>query len=366
MRELLDTYDAWRAAGVEVGRAVVIRTFGSSPRAEGAVLLVASDGRMIGSVSGGCVESAVAAEVLHAQQAGRSRVIRYGISDEQAWGVGLACGGIIEVLVQPAVPDAVLDAARTTRADAPEGAAVLLPLPVEGGSSIVGARVAGGEESQAVAAATQEALAAGRSAVVEVAEGAAFVEVFPPRPRLVVVGATEVSRHLVAFARALGYGTTVVDARSAYATAERFPDVDALIVDWPEPAFEAASVGSGDAVAVLSHDPKLDEPAILDAFRRGVRYVGAIGSRKTQAERARRLADAGLAPEDLARLHAPIGLDLGGREPAETALAVMAEIVADRYRRSGSPLQERPPAGSGTPVGPGTTTRTRRGAPATR
>jgi xanthine dehydrogenase accessory factor len=337
MRELLDAYDAWRAEGVEVGRAVVIRTFGSSPRAEGAVLLVASDGRMMGSVSGGCVESAVAAEVLEAQRTGRSRVIRYGISDDQAWGVGLACGGTIEVLVQPAIPAAVLDAARATGADAPGGTAVRLSLPGDAGGSEAEARVLPihADRDDPGGAAARAALATGRSAVIEDGGEATFVEVFPPRPRLVIVGATEVSRHLVGFARTLGYATAVVDARSAFATAERFPDVDALIVDWPEPAFEAAAVGSGDAVAVLSHDPKLDEPAILEAFRRRARYVGAIGSRRTQAERARRLADAGLSAHELARLHAPIGLDLGGREPAETALAVMAEIVADRHHGSG-------------------------------
>ena len=368
MRELLGTYDAWRAEGVEVGRAVVLRTFGSSPRREGAVLLVAADGRMIGSVSGGCVEAAVAAEVLEARKTGRSRVIRYGISDEQAWDVGLACGGTIDVLVEPSVPGAVLRAARTSLdVEARGGAVAIRRLPASsgaGGDTLEPAtspldlpifasagdldlapggvpRLPGTLEPGLVRAA-RATLESGRSQVVELSDGSVFIEAFPLRPRLVVVGATEVARHLVGFARGLGYATIVIDPRSAFAAPERFPDVDTLIDDWPEPAFAAVDVGPLDAVAVLSHDPKLDEPAILAAFRRGARYVGAIGSTKTQAERRDRLLAAGLRPEDVDRLKAPIGLDLGGREPSETALAIIAEIVAARRGGSAVPMRDRP------------------------
>ena len=367
MNELIATYDAWRAEGVEVGRAVVLRTFGSSPRREGAVLLVAEDGRMIGSVSGGCVEAAAAAEVLRARQTGRSQVIRYGISDEQAWGVGLACGGTIDVLVEPSVPDAVVRAARHSRdSDIRGGAVAILPLPVDAGGGkdlpelatsprgqpefltagdldlAPGAdRSRPGTPDRRLIDAARDALELGRSEVVDLETGSVFIEAFAPRPRLVVVGATEVARHLVAFARGLGYATIVIDPRTAFAAPERFPDVDALIDDWPEEAFAAMGVGPLDAVAVLSHDPKLDEPAIVDAFRRGAQYVGAIGSAKTQAERRDRLLAAGLRPEDVDRLKAPIGLDLGGREPSETALAVIAEIVAARRGGSAVPMRDR-------------------------
>ena len=156
-----------------------------------------------------------------------------------------------------------------------------------------------------------------------------------------MVGATEVARHLVEFARGLGYTTVVIDPRTAFAAPDRFPDVDALIHDWPDEAFAAVGVGPLDAVAVLSHDPKLDEPAIADAFRRRARYVGAIGSARTQAERRDRLLSAGLRPDDIDRLRAPIGLDLGGREPSETALAIMAEIVAARRGGSTVPMRDR-------------------------
>jgi xanthine dehydrogenase accessory factor len=176
---------------------------------------------------------------------------------------------------------------------------------------------------------------------VELEDRSVFIEAFPARPRLVVVGATEIARSLVGLAGALGYERIVIDARAAFATPERFPDVDRLLVDWPEDAFTAIELGPNDAVAILSHDPKFDEPAILDAFRRGARYVGAVGSRKTQADRRRRLVEAGLTDEQLAGLHGPIGLDLGGREPAETALAILAEIVAARRGGSGAPMHAR-------------------------
>jgi xanthine dehydrogenase accessory factor len=359
MHELLETFDAWRAEGLGVGRAVVVRTFGSAPRAEGAVLLVAEDGRMIGSVSGGCVEGAAAREVLEARQRGRSRVIRYGISDEQAWDVGLACGGTIDVLVEPDVQPAVVDAARrlgtaaVTSLPAPLPPATVGPFRSGDGEApkpaiIVGA--SGAHPARAsdpaglpapVTDAAVAALDSGRSGLLAEGDQAWFLEAFPARPRLVAIGATEVTRHLVGFARALGYEVVVVDARQAFATEERFPDVDRLLVAWPDEAFDELGLGSNDAVAVLSHDPKFDEPAIVEAFKRGARYVGAVGSRKSQASRRERLLGAGLRPEDLARLHGPIGLDLGGREPVETALSIMAEVVAARRGGTGAPLRDR-------------------------
>ena len=182
------------------------------------------------------------------------------------------------------------------------------------------------------------ALAAGTSRTVEIAGRSLFVEAFPVRPRLVVVGAVQVAIPLVAIARELGYETVVIDGRAAFATRERFPDVDRLVVGWPDEVADEIGLGPADAVAVLTHDVKFDEPAIVEALRRGCRYVGAVGSRKTQADRRERLAAAGVTPGELARLRGPIGLDLGGRAPAETALAIMAEIVADRHGGSGRPM----------------------------
>ncbi|HEY2916851.1 MAG TPA: XdhC/CoxI family protein [Candidatus Limnocylindrales bacterium] len=350
MHELLETYDAWRAAGLGVGRAVVIRTFGSAPRAEGSVLLVAEDGRMIGSVSGGCVEGAAAEAVLEARRTGHSRVIRYGISDQDAWDVGLACGGTIDVLVEPEVRSEVVAAARDL------GVTAMTPLPMQLPPAQVGPWraetaepprdpvIVGDTDAPSVpatlAAAARDARASGRSRMASAADQGWFLEAFPRRPRLVAVGATEVTRHLVGFARALDYEVVVVDARPAFATAERFPDVDQLLVLWPDEAFDQLELGPDDAVAVLSHDPKFDEPAIVEAVRRGARYVGAVGSRRSQASRRERLLAAGLSDADLAQVRGPIGLDLGGREPVETALAIMAEVVAARRGGTGAPLRD--------------------------
>ena len=359
MRELLDTLAAWQADGVGVGRAVVVRTFGSAPRPEGAVLLAAADGRIAGSVSGGCVEGAAYEEIERARRDGVNRVIRYGISDEQAWDVGLACGGTIDVLVEATVPAEVVTAGRDIEhgraivtllpADAPgpefgphepgAGEPAAAPLVVGEDGSLTGSLGEPVSDAELVRAGL-DALASGTSRTVELAGRSLFVEAFPVRPRLVVVGAVQVAIELVALARLVGYETVVIDGRAAFATPERFPGVDRLIVGWPDEVADEIGLGPADAVAVLTHDVKFDEPAIIEALRRGCRYVGAVGSRKTQADRRARLLDAGVTADELGRLHGPIGLDLGGRAPAETALAIMAEIVAARHGGSGRPMLE--------------------------
>jgi xanthine dehydrogenase accessory factor len=254
-------------------------------------LVASDDGRMAGSVSGGCVEGAVVEEIGAARRSGASKVVRYGISDEQAWTVGLACGSTIEVLIEPELRAEVEAGARAS-----DDRTVPIELPDGSGR---------------------------------------FDESFPAPRRLVVYGAVEIARPLVRLAHELGYRVVVVDARSAFATGERFPEADELIVGWPDEVADRVCLAASDAVAVLAHDPKLDDPALLQAFAAGCRYVGALGSRTTQADRRQRLAAAGVAEADVARLHGPIGLDLGGREPAETALAIMAEVIADRYGGSG-------------------------------
>ena len=429
MKELVETLAAWRAKELEVGRAVVVRTFGSAPRAEGAVLLLASDGRIAGSVSGGCVEGAAADQIRRARADGRSRVIRYGISDEQAWDVGLACGGTIDVLVEPLVRREVERAARLAaglgevepgmvgpragnradavadsgpravnradagdsgplaahRADAGEpgratadadgACAVVTPLPGDAPGPEIGPHPLGqGEPPARVLVAWEDgrldgslgdpaldaevrrhaadALLRGTSRTVEVRGRSLFIEAFPRRPRIVIVGAVQVAIPLVSIARTMGYETVVVDGRPAFATRERFPDADRLVVGWPDEVADEIGLGPADAVAVLSHDVKFDEPAIVTALARGCRYVGAVGSRRTQADRRGRLREAGVRDEDLARLRGPIGLDLGGRNPAETALAIMSEVVAARYGGSGRPMVERASGGAGSRVAP--------------
>ena len=370
MQELLETLDGWATDGQPAGRAVVIRTFGSAPRPEGAVLVRADDGRIAGSVSGGCVEGAAAGEIERARRDGRSRVIRYGISDEEAWDVGLACGGTIDVLIEPAVRDATAAAAKELGrvvaiplpADAPPpefgrsepGAGELPPAPViVGAGGISEGSLGSASADAALEAAARDALLRGTSRTVEIEGRSVFVEAFPVKPRLVVVGAVEVARSLVRLARELGYETIVIDGRASFATPERFPPetVDRLIVGWPDEVAEDIGLGPDDAVAVLTHDVKFDEPAIVESLHRGCRYVGAVGSRKTQGDRRERLRAAGVTDDELARLRGPVGLDLGGRAPAETALAIMAEVVAERYGGSGRPMVETA-KGLGAPAGP--------------
>ena len=307
------------------------------------------------------MEGAAFGEVEAARATGRSRVIRYGISDEQAWDVGLACGGTIDVLVEPTLALAVEEGAREL------GRAVITPLPADAPGPAFGPALPGPGERPAppltlaadgslrgttgdpavdaqLIALGADVLERGRSRTVELAGRSWFVEAFPRRPRLVIVGAVQVAIALVALARTLGYTTVVIDGRASFATRERFPDADELIVGWPDELADAIGLGPADAVAVLTHDLKFDEPAIATALTRGCRYVGAVGSRRTQSDRRGRLGVAGVSDADLLRLRGPIGLDLGGREPAETALAIMAEVVAARFGGSGSPMSARPGA----------------------
>jgi xanthine dehydrogenase accessory factor len=275
--------------------------------------------------------------------------------------VGLACGGTIDVLVEPAVPAAAVEAAIASQGAGGHGAAVITPLPVDSPPADFGQHTPGEgapPEPELVVhddgrlegtlgtptldaellAVAGEALKRGLSRTAEIGDRSLFIEVYPVRPRLVVVGAVEVARSLVRLARELGFETVVIDGRPAFVTPERFPDVDRLVEGWPDEVADEIGLGPNDAVAVLTHDVKFDEPAIVAALRRGCRYVGAVGSKKTQADRRQRLLDAGVTPDELARLRGPVGLDLGGRQPAETALAILAEIVAERYGGSGAPL----------------------------
>jgi xanthine dehydrogenase accessory factor len=350
MRDLLSDYQTLHAGGAAVGRAVVTSVWGSAPRPEGACLLATAEGRIAGSISGGCIESAAAQEIAAAITRGTPGLVTYGVSHEKAWEVGLACGGIIKVFVEPTVRPVILAAARG------EGG-VIVATVVDGGAAA--GRLGGSatiHDDGAIDALPAErwigertrdaALAALRresSGTVEVPspDGAivtVFLEVFPRRPKLVVFGGVHIAMALVPMARSLGYRTTVADGRVAFLNRERFPDADELLVAWPEEAFRKIGLDAATYVCVLSHDPKFDEPALEIALRSAAPYIGAIGSRKTQAARRARLLGQGFTEADLSRLRGPVGLDLGGRSPAETALGIMAEMTMVRYGGSGRSL----------------------------
>ncbi|HET6577863.1 MAG TPA: XdhC/CoxI family protein [Gemmatimonadales bacterium] len=337
MRDLLTDYDRLAAAGRPFGRAVVTSVWGSAPRPEGSSMLADAEGTMAGSVSGGCVEGATASEIGAAIGRGTPKLVTFGVTNERAWEVGLACGGTIKVFVEPAVRPEVLAAARGP------GGEVVATI-VEGPGTGLSARIyedgrtdgdLRGLPPAAVRDAALAALARESAATITLETGtgpaSVFLEVFPRAPRLVIFGGVHIAVALVPLARTLAYRTIVADGRPAFLTRERFPDADELLLAWPEEAFQRVGLDASCFVCILSHDPKFDEPALELALRSPARYIGAIGSRKTQASRRERLREAGFDDAEIARVHGPIGLELGGRQPAETALAILAEMTAVRY-----------------------------------
>ena len=362
---LLSDYQRLVARNEPIGRAVVTEVWGSAPRQPGAVMLATTTGATLGSVSGGCVESAVAGEIAGAIADGTSRVVTYGVTDEDAWSVGLSCGGSISVLVEPRVRLAVTEAARgdggvvvatvIRSPTAPIGAAWVLrddgsrePISPPLGASPSDARRAELELDEVLNQVEEAALAAlkrGTSRTVVIPSGAGEVqvllEVFARQPKLVIFGGVHVAQALTMLARPLGYRTYVADGRAAWLTRERFPHADELVLGWPAEAFARIGLDETSSVVLLSHDPKFDDPALEIALRSPAAYVGAIGSRKTQEKRRARLLTDGFTEEQVARLHGPIGLDLGGRHPMETALAILAEIAAVRNGASGRSLSAR-------------------------
>jgi len=340
VRDLLTEYQALAGGGAPVGRAVVTQVWGSAPRAEGACLLATADGRMAGSVSGGCVETAAAEEIRAAISRGTPSKAGWGVTHERAWEMGLSCGGTIEVFVEPAVRPEILAAAR-----AESGSVV---ATVIGGSAPLGSGLIVEEDGsrrrignlpadlEAPVAQRAQAALTGLTSRVETLAGSGgdvevFFEVFPRRPTLLVFGGVHIAMALVRLAKPLGFRTVVADGREAFLTRERFPDADELILGWPEEVFRRVGLNPATCVCILTHDPKFDEPALDLALRSPAGYIGAIGSRKTQAERRERLRAAGFSDAEIARLHGPIGLPLGGRQPSEIALAILAEITAVRH-----------------------------------
>jgi xanthine dehydrogenase accessory factor len=338
MRDLLADYDRLVSGGKPVGRAVVTSVWGSAPRPEGSSMLATADGVIAGSVSGGCVEGATATEIAGAIDRGVPKLVTFGVSHERAWEVGLACGGTIKVFVEPTVRPEILAAARgpggEVVATAVEGEALGQSARILEDGRVEGplaAAIPPAALRDAALGALRHEASATTSFETRGGPSGVFLEVFARRPRLVVFGGVQIAVALVPLAQALGYHTIVADGRPAFLTRERFPTADELILAWPEEAFERIGLDASCYVCVLTHDPKFDEPALQVALRSPAAYVGAIGSRKTQTERRDRLKAEGQSEQQVARLHGPIGLDLGGRQPAETALAILAEMTAVRY-----------------------------------
>ncbi|MEW6239593.1 MAG: XdhC family protein [Chloroflexota bacterium] len=340
MRDILNDLERWKADGVSIALGTVVQTWGSSPRRIGAKMILASDGRISGSVSGGCVEAAVIEAGLESLKTGQPELLHFGVADETAWDVGLACGGSINVFVKP-LDLKFFDLLRTAwMDDSPSAHATVIGGPAEylGHEMLVqkndnsSGHIGGGWDKKVYELAS-EALATGRSFRAQLSEGIeVFVEAITPPPTLFIVGGVHIAVALVSLAKTLGYRTVVIDPRKAWGNEARFPHVDKLIQTWIEEAFEQAKITSSTAMAMLTHDPKLDDPALKIALNSPAFYIGALGSKSTNEKRRERLLNEGLSESQLARLHAPIGLNIGAQTPEEIALAVMSEVV-NAYRK---------------------------------
>ncbi len=301
-RAILDAIDAAAAAGEQSAVATVVSTFGSAPRQPGAKYLVTESGRYVGSVSGGCVESDVAERAKQVFAGGAANLIHYGVSDDDAFEVGLSCGGKIDVWLERADPELW----REVRAVLDNDEYGMLYTNTETG---------------------EKRLEKGVLESTGLRDDGIFAEVVEGPLRVMIFGAAEAAEHLCSYGKQLGWHTTVVDARAALVTPERIPSADEIVKAWPDQVLDR--IDERTAVVTLSHEERLDIPAIAAALQRGARYIGAVGAKRTAERRRARLSEQGFSAAEIDRIHGPAGLDLGGRAPAQVALAIAAEIVAE-------------------------------------
>jgi len=317
VRELAESIQRWRSRGDRVALATVVATRRSAPRPVGAKLAISERGELFGSVSGGCVESDVAVQAAEVIAEGTPRLLTYGITDDMAWNVGLPCGGEIDVFLERFEGE-------LPESDEPAVSVIVLEGERAGERRLLGL----------------DAVEPGPSRVLELDGETVFAEMLGPPPRVVVIGAIDTAEELCRAAKSLGWHTVVADPRPALTTRERLPSPDELLVAWPDEALEQLAPDRDTAVVVLTHEERLDVPALTSALEAEAFYVGAIGSRRTQEKRRERLLEAGVAEEELERLSGPAGLDLGAQTPAETAVSILGEILAVRAGRSGGRLRE--------------------------
>ena len=324
MKELLPDIERWRDRGERFALATVVATRRSAPRPVGSKLAVSDSGELAGSVSGGCVENEVYGSAREVLAGAPPQLLSYGISDDLALSVGLPCGGEIDVFVNEPEP-ALVDE--------------LLPLVAGERDAVVLTDLETGEQ-RLLRDGTE--LARGRSGLVEREGRKLFADVYGPPPRLVVFGAVDTAEALCRAAKGIGWRTVVADARGRFATRERVPSADELVVGWPEEVLARVAPDHATAVVVLTHDDRFDVPALEGALASDAFYVGAIGSRRNQARRRERLLEAGVPEEAVDRISGPAGLDIGADTPAETALSILAEILAVRAGRDGGRLKDAP------------------------
>ncbi|MFD7478219.1 XdhC family protein [Streptomyces sp. NPDC059837] len=355
MREILPALDRWYAAGSPFGLATVVAVSRSAPRDPGAAMAVGPGDEVVGSVSGGCVEGAVFELAQEVVSSGEARLETFGYSDEDAFAVGLTCGGEITLLIRRVSPAedpsfaAVADSVAT-------GRPVTVATVIEGPAPLGATLAVWPDEVAGSLGPTGLDVAVTADARGELAQGATirrhygphgerredavtvFLHSFAPPPRMLVFGAIDYAAAVARIGDFLGYRVTVCDARPVFATAKRFPAGVEVVVDWPHRYLRGTTTDARTVICVLTHDPKFDVPLLEEALRRPAAYIGAMGSRRTHDDRRKRLIDAGLSEGELSRLRSPVGLDLGARTPEEVAVSVAAEIVALRWGGSGAPL----------------------------
>lgn len=351
MQEIFSEIERWQKQGESVALATLVRVRGSAPRRSGARLALTPTGKMKGSVSGGCVESDVYERALQVLETGTPTIARYHVTNEAGFEIGLSCGGAIDVLIEPFVEDEVLRRLRAAlKANTPAALCVALSPDALVGkrmlvfdSETVGGINAAFDAELAKVAREHFQIVGTYHATLPYSDGEAtfFLESFAPPLSLWIIGGTHTAIPLCRMARTVGFEVTIVDPRPNYASKERFPDATTIVEAWPDEALKDARLDEYAYVVTLMHDAKFDLPTLRQVLRSPVRYIGALGSRRTHAARKAKLRDDGFSDEELARIHAPIGLDLGARTAEEIALSILAEMVAVRHGRAGGALCQR-------------------------
>ena len=338
MRDVIDKLDIWRESDQEFAITTVVETWGSAPRPVGSKMVATKEGGIAGSVSAGCVEGAVIEESIEVINDGKPRLIEFGVADDSAWEVGLACGGTIKVFIEPGwALDSIYEPLKEHLISREPFAIVTL---LEGADENINQKILvklNGDVIGDLSLSEQTGfhvndvlslLDDGKSTSMELKDGTRiFIEAHPLPSKLIIIGAVHLAENLITIANSVGFDTILIDPRQAFASRERFPHVKELMLEWPEQAMSNIVLDKSAYIAVLTHDPKLDDPALQMALKSNARYVGALGSRRTNQKRLERLREAGLSEDLLSKLHAPIGLDLGGYSQGEIAISIMAEIV---------------------------------------
>lgn len=356
MKEWIDQADEWFGKGDKVALATVVKVSGSAPRPVGAKMIISSSEQIAGSVSGGCVETSVAQEALEVIDSGQPRLLYFGITDEMGWDVGLACGGEIHVLVEYLDP-AFFQTIKAIRRDNKTSVVTTIIKPEDTLGQKVVFELSGDikystikQEIPDLQDQIKQAIENGKPGTASIPDTDQEIYIEPQlsKPLLIIIGGVHIAVSLMNYAKELGFRVIVADPRSAFASKERFPLADEILVEWPDEALSHINIDQETYIVILTHDPKIDEPALTNLLglsddnspKINPSYIGAIGSRNTHAKRFDRLKQLGVTPEQLGKVYAPIGLDLGGTTPPETALSIMAEIIAVKNGRTGGSLRK--------------------------